>query len=90
MPARRPVPAINRQTTPSGKEAHPNWVAAQEKANTPNGLPTSRPRKTPSVTGLSKLAPPPSETPALKRAKIGKTKNAAHGCSRCSRRCRGL
>jgi hypothetical protein len=77
---------MDRQPTPSGKEAHPRRVASQEKASTLMGLPTSKPRKIPTVIGVSTLIPLPKETPALKRAKTGNTKNATHGCRRCSSR----
>src|SRR5215204_902319 len=87
--ASSPAPTIALQPTPSGKEAQPRRVANQEKTSTPMGFPKSNPRKTPAVIGFSTLLPPPKETPALKKAKIGSTKNATHGCSACSSRWRG-
>jgi hypothetical protein len=87
IPATAAMPTTPAQVAPLGRWPIPRRDATQENSVMPTGLPTTKPRTTPAVTGepaASRRAPELRGTPALASAKTGTIRKLAHGCSTCS------
>ena len=92
MPATVPPPAFTGQLSARRTRRRDNRQASQVAPTMPSGLPSTYPKKMPSVTG-DDIASPSSELstwmPALASANSGTIAKLVHGCRRCWRRSLG-
>src|SRR5579872_4171165 len=82
IPHNQPAPKICPQDNSEGFVVNPILAETQANSDIPSGLPTKRPRTTPTHTGCFKAAEilPRIRTPPLVNAKSGITTKLTQGC----------